>query len=602
MCIVEAWLTLKLVHVPITSTTMTLRKMVINELLTNKKFFIMNKKLLNLVVTLVTLFVGLVSASAETIKLEASSVKNDNPSITQDGITVSLDNFTFEARRAILNNDRYQLSGEWIDINNTAPKGVLSVVSDAKVKIIGVNIYGYLGVPGKSEYTFNGKTNPLFESISGNNVTVTPAQDFAKQSISISMQGVKTAATFPTIYIERIEVNYEKYDWTFEGPDPTAGGDFYIYHPVTNSYLTHQNKKGNNLSTTTNISDAFLWNIGTTTTSGTYTMKSGNYYFNLAKSGNSANPNLNTGSETIELKKSETNTDLNAFKIWREAKPTRYLNYNHNNEFTGAQNMGVQNDWVFVRPEEKAAIEEYKNAWDAVVALLDDADEDAKEVLDALLDECVGANLTNYEDKVAKLKSIDKATLVINPQAEYGTFVAPFAVTLPEGVTAYAIASTTGTPEKNGVAEFSEVGSELAAGTPVVVYKEGGLDKKVYFGIPTVTTETVDANGLVGVLVDGMKAPVDSYVINYIDGKTAFYIVRSEIAVAKNRCYLTAQAAASAKLNFSFGNATAIAPEFSTNATVSAIYNAAGARISAAQKGMNIIKYSDGSVKKILVK
>ncbi len=561
----------------------------------------MRRKLLSLVVTLVTLFVGLGSASAETIKLEASSVKNDNPSITQDGITVSLNNFTFEARRTFLNNDRYQLYGEWIDINNTAPNGILSVVSDAKVKIIGVNIYGYLGVPGKSEYTFNGSTNTLFENITGRTVTVTPAQDFAKQSISISMQGVKTAATFPTIYIERIEVNYEKYDWTFEGPDPTAGGDFYIYHPVTNSYLTHQDKTGNNLSATTNISDAFLWNIGTTTTSGTYTMKSGNYYFNLKKSGNSANPNLNTSTETIELKESDTNKDLHAFKIYREVSPTRYLNYNHNNEFTGAQNMGVQNDWVFVRPEEKAAIEEYKNAWDAVVALLDDADEDAKEVLDALLDECVGANLSNYEEKVAKLKSIDKATLVINPQAEYGTFVAPFAVTLPEGVIAYTITSATGTPDQNGVAEFAEVGSELPAYTPVVVYKEGGLNKKVYIGKPEADWTSVGKNGLVGFLEDGRIAPENSYVINYIDGKTAFYIVKSEIAVAKNRCYLEASVAASAKLNFSFG-ATAIVPEFSTNATVSAIYNAAGARISAAQKGMNIIKYSDGSVKKILVK
>lgn len=574
----------------------------------------MRRKLLSLVVTLVTLFVGLGSASAETIELKASSVKNDNPSITQDGITVSLNSFTFEEKRTgpfgiVITPDRYQLDGSLVTFDGTAPVGTLNVVSNAKVKIIGVNIYGYLGVRGVSKYTFNGETGELFTNgpiTGGESKTVTPAQDFAKQSITISMTTEKEGLTFPTIYIERIEVNYEKYDWTFAGANPTAGGDFYIYHPVTNSYLTHQNKTGNNLSATTNISDAYLWTLTKSDNnkpySNSYTMKNGDYYFNLNRSGQSANPNLSTTSQTIELMPSD-NTDLNAFKIYREAAPKRYLNYNHNNAFTGAQNMGVQNDWVFVTPEEKAAIEEYKNAWDAVVALLDDADEDAKEVLDALLDECVGANLSNYEEKVAKLKSIDKATLVINPQAEYGTFVAPFAVTLPEGVTAYTIASTTGTPEKNGYVTFAEVeGSELPAYTPVVVYKEGGLDKKVYIGIPTEDWTVVGENGLVGFLEDGRIAPENSYVINYIDGKTAFYIVRSEIAVAKNRCYLEAAAAASAKLNFSFGNATAIAPEFSTNATVSAIYNAAGARISAAQKGMNIIKYSDGSVKKILVK
>lgn len=198
-----------------------------------------------------------------------------------------------------------------------------------------------------------------------------------------------------------------------------------------------------------------------------------------------------------------------------------------------------------------------------------------------------------------------EADLTINPSAEYGTFVAPFQVTLPEGVTAYTIASATGTPSADGYATFAAVdGNVLPACTPVVVYKEGGQETVIYKGIPTTSAATVEEGYLVGVLADGMTAPKNSYVINYINNHTAFYIVDSEstISVPKNRCYLTAQAAAAAKLNFSFGNATAITPAFSTNATVSAIYNTAGARISAAQKGMNIIKYSDGSVKKVLVK
>ncbi|MBQ0022719.1 MAG: hypothetical protein KBT29_05725, partial [Prevotellaceae bacterium] len=38
------------------------------------------------------------------------------------------------------------------------------------------------------------------------------------------------------------------------------------------------------------------------------------------------------------------------------------------------------------------------------------------------------------------------------------------------------------------------------------------------------------------------------------------------------------------------------------SATASAIYNASGAKVSKLQKGMNIVKMSDGSVKKMLVK
>lgn len=202
-----------------------------------------------------------------------------------------------------------------------------------------------------------------------------------------------------------------------------------------------------------------------------------------------------------------------------------------------------------------------------------------------------------------RLFPVEEADLTINSSAEYGTFVAPFDVTLPEGVTAYTIASTTGTPEADGVANFTAIeGNVLPACTPAVVYKAGGQETMIYKGVPTTTAETVTgANGLVGVLTDGKTAPENSYVINYINDHTAFYIVRSNISVGKNRCYLAPQAEGAAKIAFSFGNPTAVT-SVNANATVSAIYNAAGARVSAAQKGMNIIKYSDGSVKKVLVK
>lgn len=212
-------------------------------------------------------------------------------------------------------------------------------------------------------------------------------------------------------------------------------------------------------------------------------------------------------------------------------------------------------------------------------------------------------NISNYPAYHWRLLPVEEADLTINPSAEYGTFVAPFEVTLPDGVTAYTIDSTTGTSTEDGVANFTAIeGNVLPACTPAVVYKVGGQETVIYKGVPTTTAETVTgANGLVGVLADGKTAPVNSYVLNYINDHTAFYIVRSDISVGKNRCYLAPQTEGAAKIAFSFGNPTAVT-SVNANATVSAIYNAAGARVSAAQKGMNIIKYSDGSVKKVLVK
>ena len=86
------------------------------------------------------------------------------------------------------------------------------------------------------------------------------------------------------------------------------------------------------------------------------------YYFNLSKSGtgNSANPNISTDAQTIQLSQSNPNTDLAVYKIHRTADPARYLNYS--GSFSGAVNTGEQNDWVFISPENYPAfIEELRS-------------------------------------------------------------------------------------------------------------------------------------------------------------------------------------------------------------------------------------------------
>lgn len=207
-----------------------------------------------------------------------------------------------------------------------------------------------------------------------------------------------------------------------------------------------------------------------------------------------------------------------------------------------------------------------------------------------------------------RLIPVTEAKMFINSSAKYGTFVAPFDITIPEGVTAYTVASATGTSTSDGVVTFSEAGtggSNLAAGTPVVVYKEGGLAETTFYGVSTITDNIVGSGLLQGVLVDGQTAPKGSYVINYINDKVGFYIVGSEnsISVGKNRCYLKGNntAGGAAKLNIRFEEANAISA-VNENATISSIYSASGAKVSSMQKGMNIVKYSDGSVKKVLVK
>ncbi|MBR3647646.1 MAG: hypothetical protein IKN59_04555 [Paludibacteraceae bacterium] len=133
----------------------------------------------------------------------------------------------------------------------------------------------------------------------------------------------------------------------WQGENPTAGGRYYIYHPETHTFL------GNNDTELTAVTEPFYsWTMTPVSQNGDYTtmtMHSGAYYFNLKKSGvfsTSATPTLSADYQTTEITPSGTNTERSAYKICRTASPQRYLNYG--SSFSGAQNMGVQNDWLFV--------------------------------------------------------------------------------------------------------------------------------------------------------------------------------------------------------------------------------------------------------------
>jgi len=135
-----------------------------------------------------------------------------------------------------------------------------------------------------------------------------------------------------------------RYSWV--GEDPTAGGIYYIYHPYTGKFLTHDEK-----TLDAEFKTETQWTITKKSVSNnvyTVNMQSGGYSFNLAKEGGSAIPTLRQDdTQTIEMSKSGTNTDLNAFKLRRTANPARYFNFD-GKVYTGAENTGPENDWVFI--------------------------------------------------------------------------------------------------------------------------------------------------------------------------------------------------------------------------------------------------------------
>lgn len=179
--------------------------------------------------------------------------------------------------------------------------------------------------------------------------------------------------------------------------------------------------------------------------------------------------------------------------------------------------------------------------------------------------------------------------MVIDAASKWGTFVAPFDVTIPTGVKAY-------TATVNGeYAELTEVTTTIPANTAVVVYSENAVNE-TFTGVAGSTPVTTGA--LTGVFA-ATEATVGTYVLQNQGGVVAFYVVNSvKPTIGANRCYLTAPSSAKA---IYFDEASAIAA-LQNASSIEGAYSASGVKNNGLKKGVNIVKMGDGSVQKIMVK
>lgn len=203
------------------------------------------------------------------------------------------------------------------------------------------------------------------------------------------------------------------------------------------------------------------------------------------------------------------------------------------------------------------------------------------------------------------------ANLVIKDGYSYGTFVAPFEVTLKNGVKAYTVGDYN--KEAKTIAMSEVLGGVIPANTPVITYSTTGVTD-TYYGDSNGTTDVANSS-LVGVYADNFSVPQSTeseyhYVLQKKSGDDAahFYKVTTSTIKSKgNRAYLKLTSSAvdaPAKLMLinnpvETGIANVLDAE---NVSISAIYSTSGAKLSGMQKGMNIVKYSNGQVKKIMVK
>lgn len=143
-----------------------------------------------------------------------------------------------------------------------------------------------------------------------------------------------------------------------------------------------------------------------------------------------------------------------------------------------------------------------------------------------------------------------------------------------------------------------------AANTPYILYSESGCSTTNLEGYGVAKKNDYEVGYLTGVFTR-TEVPVNSYVLQKNDEKLGFYRVSAPGQYSSAyRVYVTVRSGDVKSYGFTFDDIQTAIREAETEgqATVTLRYNAAGQQIQHAQKGLNIIRMSDGSVRKVLVK
>ena len=187
-----------------------------------------------------------------------------------------------------------------------------------------------------------------------------------------------------------------------------------------------------------------------------------------------------------------------------------------------------------------------------------------------------------------------EVSMNVSAETKWGTFIAPFDYTIPEGVTASTAAEVSG-----DYVQLNALEGTIPANTPVILYSEDGVTETQ--SGPNAGKSNTYISGLLTGVYTATTAPAGSYVLQNHNGTVAFYQVQDVTpTVDANHAYLTLPSATSeAKAAFFLGNndVTGIEAAESAQTEPAAIYNLAGQRVQKATKGIYIV-----GGKKVVVK
>ena len=189
--------------------------------------------------------------------------------------------------------------------------------------------------------------------------------------------------------------------------------------------------------------------------------------------------------------------------------------------------------------------------------------------------------------------------ITIAADVKFATRIFPFTPSLPSGVKAYSCSAVD--DDNSEYLKLEEV-DEPAANIPYILYAENGYSGADLTGYGTAIKDCYDEGWLTGVYTS-RAATEGTYVLQNQSGTIAFYKVEDvKPTVGEYRCYLTVPGGGARALHFDFDETTAVETIQALTAGKNTIYNVAGKVVPSLQKGLNIIKTSDGKIRKVIVK
>lgn len=392
----------------------------------------------------------------------------------------------------------------------------------------------------------------------------------------------------------------------------------YIYNVGKQTFIT------DNTPSVTDINSAVKWRVKPENGKYTFYREDNNGQWRLMMKNSGFSTKTGAYNETSGATNFSVIESTNgAYKFTASVSgSTRYFNVD-GSSYTAAKSTGPYNDWLFISEAQKTAYTNYKKAYDAAKGLLDTKEDYLNEEValkSELEDILLETTNTKYSNSVANTKKLNDIinwinnpwsfTKKITAKAKYATICLPYNTKVPEGVTVKVVTEYTPGSHYVKTAVFANAGDIMPANNGFLLYAEDITEDTNYtFEYTSKAANAPGVNLLYGNVerredYDNLS---DVFVLAYKSTLgVGFYHLASGQALAANVAYMHIadnSIAANAKVfidDFTTG-VEAIDTEKSI-ASPAAIYDTLGRQSKAMSRGVNIVRMSDGSVRKVIIK